>query len=126
MTDTPRGARARQQDVFLDGVRGRRPAVPVSSAALAAAARSAMSRRAWAYVDGGAGMGTTMAANRAAFDRWRILPRMLVDTTSRDLGVTLFGRRLPGPLLLAPIGVLALFAVVVTLVAARLFRWERA
>jgi len=27
---------------------------------------------------------------------------------------------------LAPIGVLALFAVVVTLVAARLFRWERA
>ena len=47
-----------------------------------------------------------MAANRAAFDRWRIVPRMLVDTSSRDLGVTLFGRRLPAPLLLAPIGVL--------------------
>lgn len=47
-----------------------------------------------------------MTANRVAFDRWRIVPRVLVDTSARDLGVTLFGRRLPAPLLLAPIGVL--------------------
>ena len=65
-----------------------------------------MSDRAWAYVAGGAGLESTMAANRAAFDRWRIVPRVLVDTTHRDLGVTLFGRRLPSPLLLSPIGVL--------------------
>ena len=65
-----------------------------------------MSKEAWAYIEGGAGMESTMAANRSAFDRWRIVPRMLVDTSQRDLGVTLFGRRLPAPLLLAPIGVL--------------------
>lgn len=106
MTDQASGARARQERIFLDGVRGTRPAVPVAPGALAAAARRTLSRTAWAYVEGGAGLESTMAANRVAFDRWRIVPRVLVDTSSRDLGVTLFGRRLPAPLLLAPIGVL--------------------
>jgi lactate 2-monooxygenase len=108
MSDEPRGARARQTDIYLDGVAGRRPAVPVAPAALERAAVRTMSRRAAAYFVGGAGVEATMAANRAAFDRWRIVPRMLRDTSARDLGVTLFGRRLPAPLLLAPIGVLEL------------------
>jgi lactate 2-monooxygenase len=47
-----------------------------------------------------------MAANREAFERWRIMPRMLRDVSRRDTSVELFGRRLPSPLLLAPIGVL--------------------
>jgi lactate 2-monooxygenase len=108
MTDHIAGARARQERIFLDGARGTRPAVPVAPTALADAARRKLSHAAWAYVAGGAGMESTMAANRAAFDRWRIVPRMLVDTSTRDLGVTLFGRRLPAPLVLAPIGVLEL------------------
>jgi lactate 2-monooxygenase len=49
-----------------------------------------------------------MAANRAAFERWSIVPRMLRDVSTRDLTVELFGRTLPAPLLLAPIGVLEL------------------
>ena len=49
-----------------------------------------------------------MAANRAAFDRWRIVPRVLRDVSDRDLSVELLGRRLPTPFLLAPIGVLEL------------------
>jgi lactate 2-monooxygenase len=106
MTDHIAGARARQERIFLDGVRGTRPAAPVAPDALADAARRKLSRRAWAYVEGGAGVESTMRANRAAFERWRIVPRVLVDTSTRDLGVTLFGRRLPAPLLLAPIGVL--------------------
>ena len=85
---------------------GIRPAVPVAPSALAAAARRKLSKAAWAYVEGGAGLESTMAANRAAFDRWRIVPRVLVDTSVRDLGVTLFSRMLPTLLLLAPIGVL--------------------
>lgn len=67
-----------------------------------------MSRRAWAYVAGGAGCERTMRANRAAFDRWRIVPRVLRDVSTRDLSVTIFGRRWPAPLLLDPIGVLDL------------------
>jgi isopentenyl diphosphate isomerase/L-lactate dehydrogenase-like FMN-dependent dehydrogenase len=44
---------------------------------------------AWAYVAGGAGEGRTMRHHRQAFERWRIVPRMLhgVDTTrSHDIG----------------------------------------
>ena len=65
-----------------------------------------MSPEAFAYVAGGAGTGATMRANRAAFDRWRIVPRMLRDVGERDTSVELFGRTLPSPFLIAPIGVL--------------------
>jgi L-lactate dehydrogenase (cytochrome) len=57
------------------------------------------------YIAGGAGAGDTMRANRRAFDRWQIVPRMLRDVSDRDLSVTLFGQTLPYPILLAPIGV---------------------
>jgi isopentenyl diphosphate isomerase/L-lactate dehydrogenase-like FMN-dependent dehydrogenase len=63
-----------------------------------------MSGDAWAYVAGGAGDGATMRANRAALDRWQLVPRMLRDVSSRDLSVSLLGMRLPAPLLVAPIG----------------------
>src|SRR5205823_1919241 len=45
-------------------------------------------------------------ANEESFKRWRIMPRMLRDTSDRDTSVELFGRRLHTPLLLAPLGVL--------------------
>jgi lactate 2-monooxygenase len=67
-----------------------------------------MSREAYAYVAGGAGLESTIEANRAAFDRRRIVPRVLRDVSARDTTVELFGRRLPSPFLLAPIGVLEL------------------
>lgn len=99
---------SRQQGIYLAGVAGRRPAVPVAAAALEAGAKGKMTPEAFAYVAGGAGAERTMAANRAALDRWRIVPRVLHDVAERDLTVELFGRTLPGPLLLAPIGVLEL------------------
>lgn len=98
--------RGRQRAVFVAGVGGRRPAVPVDAARLEERARDAMSPEAFAYVAGGAGAEATLRANREAFDRWRILPRMLRDVSVRDLSTTIFGRRLDAPLLLAPIGVL--------------------
>src|SRR5439155_8510585 len=64
--------------------------------------------QAFAYLAGGAGAETTMRANREAFERRRIVPRVLRDVSARDLSVELFGRRLPAPLVLAPIGVLEL------------------
>lgn len=98
--------RARQQAVYVQGVAGRTPAVPVAPDRLREAARAAMTRDAFAYVDGGAGTEATMDANRAAFGRWRIAPRQLRGAEPRQLGRTLLGRRLPTPLWLAPIGVL--------------------
>ena len=100
--------RTRQMDVYLGGLRGRRPLVPFDFEKLEKTARRRMSREAFAYVAGGAGLESTIAANRAAFERRRIVPRVLRDVSTRDPSVTLFGRTLPSPFLLAPIGVLEL------------------
>ncbi|MBS0663797.1 MAG: alpha-hydroxy-acid oxidizing protein [Verrucomicrobia bacterium] len=99
---------ARQRAIYLPGLAGRRPLAPVAAAELEARAREVMSGRAFAYVAGGAGAEQTMAANRAAFDRRQIVPNVLRDSSRRDLSVELLGRRLPVPLLTAPIGVLDL------------------
>jgi len=70
-----------------------------------ARAREALSDEAYWYVAGGAGGGDTMRANREAFYRWRIRPRLLTDVTDRNLMVEIFGKRYPAPVLLAPVGV---------------------
>ncbi len=100
--------RERQSALYVGGVSARRPRVPVAADGLEQAARRAMSSEAYAYVAAGAGAERTKAANREAFDRWRIVPRMLRDASERRLETELFGRTLPAPLLLAPIGVLEL------------------
>ena len=98
----------RQTDVYLAGVRGVRQPVPFSFAKLESSAKRRMTREAYAYIAGGAGLEGTIDANRAAFDRRRIVPRMMRDVSDRDLSIELFGRRLPTPFLTAPIGVLEL------------------
>ena len=98
--------REAQRDRYLEGLAGRAPIVPTDPRRLEAAARRIMSRETYAYIAGGAGVERTMAANRAAFDRWRIVPRVLRDASARDLSVELFGRRFPAPILLAPLGAL--------------------
>jgi isopentenyl diphosphate isomerase/L-lactate dehydrogenase-like FMN-dependent dehydrogenase len=98
--------RAVQARIYREGAFGRLPTVPVSPAALERAARRRMSRTAYAYVAGAAGQERTARANTEAFGRWSVVPRMMRDTTARDTSVELFGRRLPAPVLLAPIGVL--------------------
>jgi lactate 2-monooxygenase len=100
--------RAVQAAIYRAGSFGRSPVVPVHHRRLEQAARRRMSREAFAYVAGSAGQERTAAANRAAFARWRVVPRMMRDVSTRDLTVTLLGRRLPAPVLAAPIGVLDL------------------
>ncbi|HEY9353846.1 MAG TPA: alpha-hydroxy-acid oxidizing protein [Nocardioides sp.] len=97
-----------QSAIFRKGLFGHRPVVPTEPSALAEAAQRAMSKEAWAYVDGGAGQQRTVAANTAAFDHFRLVPRMLTNVESRDLRTTLFGVDMPAPLMLGPVGVLEL------------------
>ena len=105
MTTPPEGpGRARQSLIYRAGVLGHRPTIPTDFAELERRAATAMSPRAWAYVAGGAGEGATMRANRAAFERVRIVPRLLPGKARRDLSTELLGRRLPAPVLLAPVG----------------------
>jgi lactate 2-monooxygenase len=98
----------RQTRIYLDGVSGRRPPIPLDAERLEQAARRRMRPEAFAYVAAGAGNEHTVSANRAAFGRWRIVPRMLRDVERRDTSIELFGQRLPSPFLLAPVGVLEL------------------
>src|SRR5207245_4143917 len=60
---------------------------------------------AFGYVAGGAGSEDTVHANREAFRRWRIVPRMLRDVGRRHLATTVLGTEMPAPLMLAPVGV---------------------
>jgi lactate 2-monooxygenase len=106
MSDAQRGyARVVQSEVYRAGVGGAKPAVPVDHAALEQAARKAVSAEAFASLAGGAGGESTMAANRAAFSRWQVWPRVLRDVGERDLSIELLGRRRATPFLLSPIGV---------------------
>jgi len=97
-----------QSAIYRGGAIGRMPVVPAGWNALEAAARAAMSADAFAYVAGSAGRESTADANAAAFDTWRIVPRMLRDVSARDLSLDLFGRNYPSPVIAAPIGVLEL------------------
>jgi (S)-mandelate dehydrogenase len=67
-------------------------------------ARRKLPHFAFEYLDGGAEDEVTLRANRAAFERWRFVPRTLVNTQRRDLSSTLFGRRVAVPLIVAPTG----------------------
>ncbi len=95
----------RQLEIYLRGAQGSKPAFPISIEDLEEKARQALSPEAYAYLAGGAGGEDTMRANREAFRRWRIVPRLLRDVAQRDSSVEILGQRLPAPLLLAPIGV---------------------
>jgi len=55
------------------------------------------------HIAGGSGSGLTLIENRAAFDRLRVLPRVLRDLRGGGSGIDLFGRRHAAPILLAPI-----------------------
>jgi lactate 2-monooxygenase len=60
------------------------------------------------YIAGGAGNEATVRANREAFERRRLRPRMLVGNSVRDLSVDVLGTPSPFPFLLAPVGVLSI------------------
>ena len=67
-------------------------------------ARRRLPRGVFNYIDGGAEDEVTLRANADAFRRWNFAPRVLADVSRVDTSVTLLGRRLPFPLVLAPAG----------------------
>ena len=97
-----------QLGIYLAGLEGVRPDLPMEFGELARRAEAALSPEMWSYVAGGAGDETTQNANVRAFARHGLMPRMLTGAAQRDLSVELFGRTLPTPLLLAPVGVIGL------------------
>ncbi|TDL19761.1 FMN-dependent alpha-hydroxy acid dehydrogenase [Rickenella mellea] len=74
---------------------------------------------AFLYVFGSAGTCSTDRANRAAFDKWKIVPRMLRNASERNIETTIFGVKHSSPLILAPIGVQAIMHPEAELATAR-------
>jgi 4-hydroxymandelate oxidase len=74
-----------------------------------APAQARVGAAAWAYLNGGAADEITLRANRAAWDAIHLQPRVLRDLSGGHTRVTLLGRELQHPVLLAPIAYQRLF-----------------
>lgn len=66
-------------------------------------ARTRLDDNAWAYFSGGAADELTLRANRGAWDQLQLLPRVLQPLAGGHTRVTLLGRTLAHPILLAPV-----------------------
>jgi len=99
-----------QLGIYLAGLEGVRPELPMDFRELARRAEEVMSPEIWSYVAGGAGDEATQDANVRAFGRYGVMPRMLTGAAQRDLGVEILGHSLPTPLMFAPVGVIGLCA----------------
>jgi isopentenyl diphosphate isomerase/L-lactate dehydrogenase-like FMN-dependent dehydrogenase len=108
-----------QYGIYAGGLLEQRPGLPISAAQLQERARETMSAEAYGYVAGGAGSERTMQANLDAFERWRIVPRMLRDVSQRDLATSVLATAMPAPLMLAPVGVQSIVHPDAELAAAR-------
>jgi 4-hydroxymandelate oxidase len=69
---------------------------------LLAAAAAKVEPAVWCYFEGGAGDEVTLEENVAAFRRWQLRPRMLVDVGDVQLETTLLGTPVSLPLGVAP------------------------
>jgi isopentenyl diphosphate isomerase/L-lactate dehydrogenase-like FMN-dependent dehydrogenase len=97
---------AYQAEIYLNGAfTDQLPPFTTNADELEESARQRLDPEPFWYVAGAAGTGSTARANRAAFDRWRIVPRMLRDATRRDLSASVLGTTMPAPLMIAPVGV---------------------
>lgn len=76
----------------------------LSIADLRERARRRVPHFAFEYVEGGAEDEATLRGNRSAFERWRLVPRALVDTRARHTRIELFGAPVAAPLVIAPTG----------------------
>ena len=67
-----------------------------------ALAREKLPQPAYDYFAGGANDEITLRENHQAFDRIKILPRVLVDVSTRDPSTTVLGKKISFPVMIAP------------------------
>ncbi|MBV9293720.1 MAG: alpha-hydroxy-acid oxidizing protein, partial [Frankiales bacterium] len=94
-----------QNEIYLGGLGGQLPELPLEPGLLEDLAREKFAPEPFGYVAGSAGTEGTARANRAAFDRYRIVPRFLRDVSERNLSTEILGTPFPAPVALAPVGV---------------------
>jgi lactate 2-monooxygenase len=93
-----------QNEIYISG----ESPWPVGADDWEARAAETLAAKPFGYIAGGAGAEATMRANREAFERRRLRPRMLGAHTERELAVEVLGTSSPFPFFLAPVGVLSI------------------
>ncbi|MBD0694497.1 alpha-hydroxy acid oxidase [Streptomyces sp. CBMA123] len=83
--------------------------LPLCVADYASPARAALAPEVWDWLAGGAERERTLAANRAAFERLAVVPRVLADVSACDTATTLVRSRSALPVAVAPIAYHRLF-----------------
>lgn len=97
-------------DVYGRGLNYERPPFTFRSLDWESLAKDRMSQESLGYVCGSASTGETDHKNREAFQKWSIVPRRLVKTTSYpSLETSLLGQTSPSPIAIAPVGVQRIF-----------------
>ncbi|GAB2553631.1 alpha-hydroxy-acid oxidizing protein [Kribbella endophytica] len=95
-----------QLAIYVQGMfQDTKPEITTDLSRLEAQAAANLSAEAMGYIVPSAGSGSTARANLAAFEKWRLVPRMLRGSNERDLSCTILGTKMPAPVLVAPIGV---------------------
>ncbi len=95
-----------QVGIYLDGMmNGTTPELTTNLVRLEEQAREVLKPEAMGYIVPSAGDGATTRANREAFDRGRIVPRMLRGAKERDHSTTVLGTKMTAPIMIAPVGV---------------------
>ena len=97
-------------EIYAAGLQGVLPQLPIDMAVLEKKAVEAWPDTIASYVQGGCGDERTQNLNVTAFERWGLVPRMMVDASKRDMSIELFGMKLPTPIFMAPIGVIGICA----------------
>ncbi|WP_395713706.1 alpha-hydroxy acid oxidase [Reyranella sp.] len=72
-------------------------------------AKKRLPKIAYDFIEGGTDDEVGLVTNEQAFRKARIVPRYLVDVTTRDQSTTLFGRTYSSPIGIAPTGIAGLF-----------------
>ncbi|KAI9151914.1 L-lactate dehydrogenase (cytochrome) [Paramyrothecium foliicola] len=106
-----------QHEVFEAGVKSAQPPFTFQSSQWEPKAKEHLGSRAWGYVNGNSGTGSTYEKNLAAFRRWSVVPRRLVPSSKDKMGnellsdtkTTVLGHQLPYPIAIAPVGVQKIF-----------------
>ncbi|RDV28340.1 alpha-hydroxy-acid oxidizing protein [Lysinibacillus capsici] len=97
MTNTTDG------DLLLKNITAQAP-FPICFADLEKAVAKKIEAGPFGYIRSGAGGEQTLRNNRAAFEKYSIVPRFLNDVSNVDTSIHLFGKTYPTPLLFAPVG----------------------
>ncbi len=99
-----------QLGVYADAVKGVDSRRPFDFRSIERKAAEALPDWVYRYVSAAAGDGRTQQANIDAYSRYGIVPRMMVSPPARDLSIELFGKHLPSPIFMCPIGLVGLCA----------------